>query len=178
MIKLPDDFIYTDVRGTLRATQFLGQRSEDGESGVPFKPVQMLIVHNNPGVFRGFHYQTRSPMRKAVFVLDGLIRDFALDMKTGILKSEVVTRETNGVLIEACEAHAYYSPGKSTVVYFYDRPFLEDKQSGFNPMKFLAGMGLGLAIVSPKDAQWPEFQPPKPKESPSLPVLPTLNTAE
>ena len=175
MIKLPDDFLYVDIRGRLRATKFLGQRDE-GE-GVPFKPAQMVVVHNNPGVFRGFHFQTRAPMRKAVLCLDGLIRDFAIDMKTGALRQEVLTRDTNGVLIEAHEAHGYYSPGKSTLVYFYDRPFLEDKQGGINPLKFLRQAGI-VAVVSDKDTQWPEWTPPKPKESPSSPVHPTPNMDE
>lgn len=150
MLKLPDDFIYPDYRGQLRVVHF------DLLKGVPFKPVQMLVVNNKAGIFRGMHYQTVKPMRKAVFCVQGMIRDFALDRRNGNLRQEVLTPDTNGVLVEEHEAHGYYSPGESTVIYFYDKPYIADKQAGYSPHNIFRYYGF-TGVLSEQDAQWPEF---------------------
>lgn len=150
MLRLPDDFIYPDYRGQLRVVHF------DLLKGVPFKPVQMLVVNNHAGVFRGMHYQTVKPMCKAVFCVQGMIRDFAIDRRTGGVRQEVLTPDTNGVVVEAHEAHGYYSPGESTVIYFYDKPYLPDKQAGYAAAQIFRHFGIS-AVLSEQDAQWPEF---------------------
>lgn len=156
MIKLPESEIYRDYRGALRVTHF-------DKRGVPFRPCQSLVVYNHAGVFRGFHHQQYLGLRKAVYCLEGTIHDFALNTKTGAIQGAILTPATNGVLIEAKEAHGYYSPGQSVVLYYYDVPYRPEWQQGYDARGFLGTLGI-RATLSEQDQGWPEWQP---QESPS-----------
>lgn len=88
---------------------------------------QANILKNNPGSFRGLHYQMNPKAQgKLVYCISGKIIDIAVDIRKGSPNygkafTYVVEGDT-AVYIPEGYAHGIYATGKSVVVYLTTRP--------------------------------------------------------
>lgn len=139
--------------------------------------VSFSIVHINrslskeKGTVRGFHYQ-RAPHEedKIVQCLQGKIFDVALDIRKdsqtyGQWVAEILDTDSKKMLLipKGC-VHAFQTLEENCVVeYFVTEHYAPEFEEGirYNDQKFNVDWPIKNAIVSEKDANWPDFHPIK-----------------
>lgn len=137
--------------------------------------VEFSIVHINrsrtseKGVIRGIHYQ-KAPKEedKIIQCLAGKIFDVALDIRPGSKTfgqwvSETLTPDNKKMLLlpKGC-AHGFQTLEENTIVeYFVTEYYAPDFEDGvrYNDPRFAIEWPIKDAIVSEKDANWPDFRP-------------------
>lgn len=136
--------------------------------------IDFSIVHINrsltieKGTIRGIHYQ-KNPKEedKIIQCLSGKIFDVAIDLRAGSKTfgqwtSEILDPQGKKMLLlpKGC-AHAFQILEKNTVVeYFVTQYYAPDFESGvrYNDPFFSINWPIKKAIVSEKDANWPDFK--------------------
>lgn len=135
------------------------------------------IVHinrslsKNRGIIRGIHHQIK-PMEedKIVQCLEGRIFDVVLDLRKGSKTfgqwiGVVLDPENKKMMVtpKGC-AHGFQALEKNSLVeYFASQVFSSSHEKGirYNDSKFNIKWPIKKAIVSEKDANWPDYNPPK-----------------
>lgn len=74
-----------------------------------------ISVNTNRFTFRGLHYQTDPPQTKYVKVIQGVIIDFMLDLKTNKLDFAMIS-SNEAVLIPSDKAHGFLTFEPNTIV--------------------------------------------------------------
>ncbi len=74
-----------------------------------------ISINKKQFTFRGMHYQTNPPQTKYIKVLQGVIVDFALDLKTNVLDFAMIS-ENEAVLIDSNKAHGFLTLKDDTIV--------------------------------------------------------------
>ena len=74
-----------------------------------------ISVNKKQFTFRGMHYQTNPPQTKYIKVIQGVIVDFALDLKTNELDFAILA-ENEAVLIDSDKAHGFLTLQNDTIV--------------------------------------------------------------
>jgi dTDP-4-dehydrorhamnose 3,5-epimerase len=99
----------TDTRGSL--TKILGEADQTPDG--PFAVREVFWSRSVRGVFRGLHVQLPPrATRKLVFVTDGVVRDFLLDLRRGspaegVLWETELSPATGGLLVPDGCAHGF-----------------------------------------------------------------------
>lgn len=139
--------------------------------------IDFSIVHINrslsrqKGVIRGMHYQKKPKEEdKIIQCLAGRIFDVALDIRRGSKTygqwvGQIVDPQNKKMLLvpKGC-AHGFQTLEKNSVVeYFVTQYYSPDFEEGirYNDPKFKINWPIEKAIVSEKDANWPDFHPVK-----------------
>lgn len=135
--------------------------------------IDFSIVHINrslsreKGVIRGMHYQ-KAPKGedKIIQCLSGKIFDVALDLRSdsktfGQWISEVLTPDNKKMLLlpKGC-AHGFQTLEENTVVeYFVTEYYAPDFEDGvrYNDPRFAIEWPIKDAVLSEKDANWPDY---------------------
>lgn len=135
--------------------------------------IDFSIVHINrsltvdKGTIRGMHYQ-RKPKEedKIIQCLSGKIFDVALDLRRGSktfgqwVSETLNPRSRKMFLVPKGCAHGFQTLEKNTVVeYFVTQYYAPDFESGvrYKDPYFSINWPIKKAIVSEKDAKWPDF---------------------
>lgn len=152
---------FDDARGTF--TKVLGE----GDSGdePPFLAVEIFWSSSPRGVFRGLHVPGPGrSSRKAVFVAQGRVRDFVLDLRRGSptegLLYEVPLDDAGGALIVAAGcAHGFeVVSDRAAMVYAQEQHYDAGEDLGVH----YASAGVTLVstdpVVSDRDAGLPSLQ--------------------
>lgn len=136
--------------------------------------IDFSIVHINRsktkelGTIRGIHYQTNPKEEdKIVQCLQGKMFDVALDIRRnsptfGQWVGEILDPESKKMLLipKGC-AHAFQTLEEDTIVeYFVTQYYAPDYERGirYNDPTFKINWPIEKAIVSEKDASWPDFK--------------------
>lgn len=157
--------VHTDSRGTFNKVI---AELPAGQS--PLRISEMYWSESGPAVVRGLHFQL-PPFsgRKIVFVTQGQIRDFVLDMRLGSPTFQqhheaVLSRETGALLIPEGCAHGFeVITGPAVVTYAQEGPYNWESDSGINIASTAIEIQTPCPEVSTRDAALPnlsEFQSP------------------
>ena len=154
--------IYNDERG-----YFLESYKESflEQLGLSLKFVQDNMVHSyNSGIIRGLHYQLENPQGKLVHVVEGAIKDVAVDIRTNspnFGKSIIINLDSkshNMAFIPEGFAHGYLVTKKNTIVHYKCTNYY-DPTSEFgiiwNDRDLNIDWGISNPILSKKDNKLP-----------------------
>jgi dTDP-4-dehydrorhamnose 3,5-epimerase len=140
--------------------------SGDDEVLGSFEGKELYWTRSAAGVVRGLHFQLPpEATRKLVYVVNGAIRDFVVDLRVGSpMEGKLFEIELNpsvgGLLVPAGCAHAYEALEDDTIVcYAQDIPFGDpDTYAGI--LCSSAGIVPRAAspIVMPRDLEFPHLQ--------------------
>lgn len=136
--------------------------------------IDFSIVHINrslskqKGVIRGMHYQKKPKEEdKIIQCLAGKIFDVALDLRSGSKTfgqwvGQIVDPQNKKMLLvpKGC-AHGFQTLEKNSVVeYFVTQYYAPDFEEGvrYNDPYFSIDWPIKKAILSEKDANWPDFK--------------------
>ena len=136
-----------------------------------FEGREMYWTRSVRGVLRGMHFQLPpEATKKLVYVVNGSIRDFVLDLRVGSpterkLVEVSLSSDDGGLLVPTGCAHAYEALEDDTVVcYAQDAPYVDDSSYGG-----IRAESAGIIprnprpITAPRDSELPslaDFQSP------------------
>lgn len=130
-----------------------------------FQARELYWTRSSAGVLRGLHFQLPpEATRKLVYVVNGAIRDFVVDLRVGSpwerrLFEIELTPDTGGLLVPAGCAHAYESLQDDTLVcYAQDIPF-GDPASYAGILCSSAGIvpRSPSPVIMPRDLEFPRL---------------------
>jgi dTDP-4-dehydrorhamnose 3,5-epimerase-like enzyme len=84
-----------------------------------------ISINEKEFTFRGLHYQTNPSQKKYVKVIQGEIIDFALDLETGEVEYEHLTKD-EAVYIPNTKAHGFLTLEPNTIISYL-------VEGGYNP---------------------------------------------
>ena len=140
--------------------------SGDDEVLGSFEGKELYWTRSAAGVVRGLHFQLPpEATRKLVYVVNGAIRDFVVDLRAGSpMERQLFEIELNpsvgGLLVPAGCAHAYEALEEDTIVcYAQDFPF-GDPATYAGILYSSAGIVPRAAspIVRPRDLEFPRLE--------------------
>ena len=160
---------HEDARGSFVETYSRRSYAELGIDRDFVQDNQSLSRH--PGTVRGLHYQ-RPPeaQSKLVRVLRGGILDVCVDLRRSSpsfgqhVTAELSARDGNQIFVPAGFAHGFCTLEPDTeVAYKVDAPYAPDLEDGIawdDPaLDIRWPVSAGDAVISPKDAALPAFDP-------------------
>lgn len=130
-----------------------------------FEGRELYWTSSAQGVLRGLHFQLPpAATRKLVYVVNGAIRDFIVDLRVGspmerVLFEIELSPATGGLLVPVGCAHAYEALEDNTIVcYAQDIPFSDDDSYGGIRAES-AGIvpRIDKPIVMPRDLEFPSL---------------------
>ena len=131
-----------------------------------FQGRELYWTRSAAGVIRGLHFQLPpEATRKLVYVVNGAIRDFVVDLRVGSPTEQKLfeielSPETGGLLVPVGCAHAYESLHEDTIVcYAQDIPF-GNPESYAGILCSSAGIVPRAAnpVIMPRDLEFPHLQ--------------------
>ena len=142
--------VHKDSRGSLTEI-FLKKK-------IKFNFRKCITVTSKINVVRGLHFQKKLSQHKIIFVLKGIINDFAVDIRKNsktygkVYKFKLTAGEA--VIIPKRYAHGYSSLAKENIViYFLSEDWFPSQESGiiWNDKFLNINWGIRKPILSKKD---------------------------
>jgi dTDP-4-dehydrorhamnose 3,5-epimerase len=126
---------------------------------------EVYWTRSSRGVLRGLHFQTPpDACRKLVFVVNGRIRDFLVDLRVGspmegAMFEVELSPDTGALLVPIGCAHAYEALEEDTIVcYVQDVPFNGEKTyAGINILSAGIIPQSPNPIMMPRDLEFPNL---------------------
>ena len=151
--------VHKDSRGSLTEI-FLKKK-------IKFNFRKCITVTSKINVVRGLHFQKKFSQHKIIFVLKGIINDFAVDIRKNsktygkVYKFKLTPGEA--VIIPKRYAHGYSSLAKENIViYFLSEDWYPNQESGiiWNDKFLNINWGVKKPIISKKDRLLKQFFKP------------------
>ena len=151
--------IHSDSRGTF--SKVIAQLPHDQD---PLRIDEIYWSESNESVVRGLHFQL-PPLhgRKIVFVTQGQVRDFVLDMRVGSPMFHkhhevLLSRDSGAMLIPAGCAHGFeVLSGPAIVNYAQEGPYNKDLDSGIRVSSTSISIQTRDPEISERDSQLPSL---------------------
>ena len=153
------NIIHKDFRGNL--TEIFSKKK------IKFNFCKCITVTSKKNVIRGLHFQKKFSQHKIIFVLKGIINDFAVDIRKNsktygkVYKFKLTPGEA--VIIPKRYAHGYSSLARENiVVYFLSEDWYPNQESGiiWNDKFLNINWGVKKPIISKKDRLLKQFFKP------------------
>lgn len=144
-------------------------KEELKKAGIDFSIVHInRSLSKDVGIIRGMHYQKKPKEEdKIIQCLQGEIFDVSLDLRTdsktyGQWFGETLNRENKTMMLipKGC-AHGFQTLKENTIVeYFVTEFYVSSFEEGvrYNDPKFNIKWPIKEAILSEKDANWPDYR--------------------